>query len=225
MSNAVPRPDFPIDAALDRVRSAVEPYPPAVMFDLAERGYISLFQQVVACVVSIRTREEETLPICLRLFAAAPDAEAMAALDEETIDRLIRPSTYHDQKAGRIRSIARRTVDEFGGVLPCSRDVVLGLPGVGPKCANLALGIACGLPLIAVDIHVHRVVNRWGYVSAKTSERTMDALEVVLPERYRVEINKLLVPFGKHICTGDRPWCSRCPVRDDCRRVGVTSSR
>ncbi|MBA3414690.1 MAG: endonuclease III [Chloroflexia bacterium] len=225
MTDSGPRPDFPIDDVLDRVRAAVAPFPPAVMFELADRGFASLFHQLIACIVSVRTREEETLPICLRLFAAAPDPATLAALSTAEIDHLIRPSTFHEQKAGRIREIAQIAALAADTGLPCDRDATLGLPGVGPKCANLALGIACGLPLIAVDIHVHRVANRWGYVSASTPERTMDALGAVLPERYRVEINRLLVPFGKHHCTGARPWCSRCPVRTECWRVGVTESR
>ena len=222
---AVPRPDFPIDDVLDRIREAVAPYPPAVMFHLAARGFGSLFQQVVACVVSIRTREETTLPICLRLFEAASDPTSMLDLGQAAIGQIIRASTYSEQKAGRIVAIARVAAEQDDGTLPCSREVTLELPGVGPKCANLALGVACGMPLIGVDIHVHRIVNRWGYVAARTPERTLDALEHVLPERHRVEINRLLVPFGKHVCTGDRPWCSRCPVRDECARVGVNSSR
>jgi endonuclease-3 len=95
--------------------------------------------------------------------------------------------------------------------------------GVGPKCANLALGIACGLPLIGVDIHVHRVTNRWGYVQTATPEKTMTALQEKLPRAYWVEINALLVPFGKHVCTGTRPKCSTCPLLEMCRQVGVTS--
>jgi endonuclease-3 len=142
-------------------------------------------------------------------------------MSDVEIGRLIRPSTFHEQKARQIREIARIAADREGTDLTCSRDEVLALPGVGPKCANLALGIACGLPLIAVDIHVHRVVNRWGYVRANSPERTMDALSGVLPERRRVEINRLLVPFGKNICTGIRPKCSTCPVRPECRQVGV----
>jgi endonuclease-3 len=97
--------------------------------------------------------------------------------------------------------------------------------GVGPKCANLALGIACEEPFISVDVHVHRVTNRWGYIEASTPEKAMIALEAKLPRRYWIEINQLLVPFGKHVCTGQRPKCSVCPVLDMCRQVGVTSHR
>jgi endonuclease-3 len=102
---------------------------------------------------------------------------------------------------------------------------LLSFQGVGPKCANLTLGIACNLPLIGVDIHVHRVTNRWGYVQAPTPEKTMVALQEKLPQPYWIEINALLVPFGKHICTGVAPKCSTCPLLEMCQQVGVTSRR
>jgi len=93
------------------------------------------------------------------------------------------------------------------------------------ESANLVLGIACGKARIGVDVHVHRVTNRWGYVHAATPERTLEALEKKLPEEYFVEINRLLVPFGKHVCTGRAPKCSTCPVLDMCRQVGVATHR
>ena len=109
--------------------------------------------------------------------------------------------------------------------MPCDLEALLSFRGVGIKCANLVLGIACGQPRIGVDIHVHRVTNRWGYVATSTPEKTTVALEGVLPPRYWVEINALLVPFGKHVCTGNAPRCSTCPVLAMCRQVGVTSHR
>ncbi len=224
-SDRTAKRSFDVHDVVRRVREAVRPFPAAAMFELAERGYATPFQQLVACVISIRTRDEESLPISVRLFEAAPTPEAVAALSPAEIDRLIRPSTFHDRKAIQIQAIAKRVVEEFGGELPCDPATLMGFPGVGPKCTNLALGIACGEPLISVDIHVHRVTNRWGYVTSSTPERTMLALERVLPREYWVEINRLLVPFGKHVCTGERPRCSTCPVLDMCRQVGVTSHR
>ncbi|HWH50291.1 MAG TPA: endonuclease III [Gemmatimonadaceae bacterium] len=197
----------------------------AAMFELAERGHRSLFEQLVGCIISIRTRDEVSLPTALALFARAPTPAAVAALSAARIDGLIRASSFHGAKARQIRAIARRTVDEFDGKLPCDADVLTSFHGVGPKCANLALGVACGTAAIGVDIHVHRVTNRWGAVSARTPEQTMAALERVLPKRYWVEINRLLVPFGKHVCTGVRPKCSTCPVLEYCGQVGVTSHR
>ena len=197
----------------------------AAMFDLADRGHRTLFEQLVACVVSIRTLDEVMLPTALALFERAPTPEQMAGLSEAQIDALIRSATFHTAKAATIREIARRAATEFGGTLPCDFDVLTSFRGVGPKCANLALGIACGQARIGVDIHVHRVTNRWGVVAASTPERSMLALEEVLPKNHWVEINRLLVPFGKHVCTGVRPKCSTCPVLDMCRQVGVTTHR
>ena len=225
MCNREMKEPFDIDVALERIAEAVKLYPKAAMFDLAERGYASPFQQLVACVISIRTRDEESLPISLRLFAAAPTAEAIAALSPEQIDTLITPATFHERKARQIRAIARQVVAEFGGDLPCEAEIMRSFAGVGPKCAHLALGVSCGEAVISVDIHVHRVTNRWGYVETSTPEQTMLALEETLPERYWIRINELLVPFGKHICTGVRPRCSTCPVLRMCQQVGVTSHR
>ncbi len=216
---------FDVHEVIRRLRAAVEPLPRAAMFQLADEGFGSPFEQVVACIISIRTLEEVTLPTARRLFGRARRPVEMLALSSEEIDRLIKSCTFHEPKARQIREIARRAVDEHGGALPCDEAVLLALPGVGPKCANLVLGIACGVPRIGVDIHVHRVTNRWGYVQAGTPERTTVALQAVLPAEYWVESNRLLVPFGKYVCTGARPRCSRCPVLHYCRQVGVTEHR
>jgi endonuclease-3 len=216
---------FDIERAIVLLREAVAPYPKAALFELAADGHTSVFEILVACIISIRTYDEVTLPAARRLFAVARTPEGIAALSEKEIDRLIDPCTYHDVKARTIRTVARRTVAEFGGVLPCDADALQTFHGVGPKCANLAVGITCGTPIVGVDIHVHRVTNRWGYVQAKTPEKTMEVLHEKLPHDYRVEINALLVPFGKHVCTGVRPKCSTCPLLSMCRQVGVTSHR
>jgi endonuclease-3 len=216
---------FDIDVAMDAIRAAVRPFPKAAMFALADEGYTSAFQQLVACVISIRTRDETSLPAALRLFGVADNPEKIGQLTEAEIDNLIPDVTFHERKAGQIRAIARQVVDERDGFLPCDDEAMLAFAGVGPKCANLALGIACGLPRISVDIHVHRVTNRWGIVSTRTPEQTMEALADVLPERYWVEINERLVPFGKHVCTGVAPKCSTCPVLEMCRQMGVTTHR
>ena len=216
---------FDIDTALSEIAAAVRPYPKAAMFELAERGFATPFQQLVACVISIRTRDEASLPLSIRLFERAPTPAAIAALSEAEIAALISPSTFHERKAGQIRAIAQRVEAEYGGELPCDEAIMRSFAGVGVKCANLALGIACGQPKISVDIHVHRVVNRWGYVVTSSPEQTTIALEAKLPSQHWIAINALLVPFGKHICTGVAPRCSTCPVLAMCRQVGVTSHR
>ncbi|MBA3337471.1 MAG: endonuclease III [Chloroflexia bacterium] len=216
---------FEIESVMSRVREAVRPFPKAAMFALAEEGYASPFEQLIACLLSVRTRDEVSLPVAKRLFAVARSPEALAQLSVAEIDALITASSFHARKAIQIQAIAQRVTQEFGGELPCDRDVMASFAGIGPKCANLALGIACCEGGISVDIHVHRITNRWGYVHATSPERSMLALETLLPRSYWIEINALLVPFGKHICTGVAPKCSACPVLDMCRQVGVTSHR
>ncbi len=216
---------FDLPRMLRRIREAVRPFPKAAMFELAEQGYDSTFEQLVACLISIRTRDEVSLPTAIRLFEVARTPEAMSRLTIARIDQLIDTSTFHEAKARQIHAIAERAVAEYDGTLPCDADVLTSFHGVGPKCAHLALGITCGQAKISVDVHVHRVTNRWGLVTASTPERTMEALEQVLPKRYWIEINSVLVPFGKHICTGQLPKCSTCPVLEYCRQVGVGKHR
>jgi endonuclease-3 len=216
---------FDIEEAIRLLREAMAPYPKAALFELFAEGYTSVFEILVACIISIRTRDETTLPVARALFAQARTPAEMIELSVEEIDELIKQSTFHEPKAKTIHGIAEVALRDHGGSLPCDLDALLELHGVGPKCAHLALGIVCNLPLIGVDVHVHRVTNRWGYVNEKTPEKTMAALMETLPQPYWVEINALLVPFGKHVCTGTSPKCSTCPLLQMCQQVGVTKHR
>jgi endonuclease-3 len=212
---------FDINLAIKLISEAVRPFPKAAMFELAEAGFNSPFEQLIACMISIRTYDEVSLPTARKLFARAKTPAQVSQLTVEEIDSLISASTFHERKAAQIHEIAKRILEEYDGNLPCDSETLLSLPGVGPKCANLVLGIACGQPSISVDIHVHRVTNRWGYVKASTPEKTITALEAKLPREHWIDINRLLVPFGKHLCTGERPHCSTCPILDMCQQVGV----
>lgn len=216
---------FDIDKAMTLIEEAVRPYPKAAMFELADEGYATPFEQLIACIISIRTYDEVSLPVSRRLFARAKTAAEMNQLTTAEITQLIEGTSFAGNKAPQIKAIAGRLVNEYGGELPCDRELLLSFNGVGPKCAHLALGIACDGPYISVDTHVHRITNRWGYVAAKTPEKTMAALEEKLPRRHWIDINRLLVPFGKHICTGTRPHCSTCPLRNMCPKISITSSR
>ncbi|MBV9579772.1 MAG: endonuclease III [Chloroflexi bacterium] len=196
-----------------------------MLFQLYAEGHTSPFEMLVACLISVRTRDETSLAMARRLFETARTPAALADMDINAIDALIHKAGFHLVKSEQINTIARLVVEEHDGELPCSFEVMTSYPGIGPKCANLALGIACGQPRIGVDIHVHRVTNRWGYVSGRTPELSLAALEAVLPRQHWVEINALLVPFGKHVCTPTAPRCSTCPLLDMCARRGVEASR
>ena len=216
---------FDIDVVMARVAEAVRPFPKAAMFELAQKGHDSPFEQLIGCILSIRTYDEVSLPVSLNLFARAHTPQEMSALSVAEITAIIRRSSFAERKAAQIKAIAQQLVDEHGGKLPCDRDLILSFKGVGPKCANLALGIACNQKVISVDIHVHRITNRWGYVNEQTPEKTMVALQNKLPKKYWIEINRLLVPFGKHICTASCPHCNTCKVADMCQRINVGNIR
>ncbi|MEM1256847.1 MAG: endonuclease III [Cyanobacteria bacterium P01_H01_bin.21] len=213
-------PSFDIETVFARLRNVMQDYPQAAMFQLADEGYCSPFEQLVSCIISIRTYDETSLPVSRRLFARANTPQTVNALSIAEIETLIRESTFAERKAVQIHEIATEIVNCHNGELPCDLQVMLGFKGVGPKCAHLALGIACNQPHISVDIHVHRVVNRWGLVATKTPEKTTQALMAQLPEAYWIEVNQLLMPFGKYICK-QRPQCDRCPIADHCAKVGV----
>ncbi len=218
-------PDFDIEEAIRRIRRVVQSLPPAALFQLAEEGFRTPFELLVACVISVRTRDEVTVPTARRLFARARTPQDFAALDPNELAYLLRPAAFPEVKAQNLLAIARQLLAEHNGMLPCNEELLRSLPGVGPKCTNLVLGIACGIPRVAVDVHVHRIVNRWGYVRTRTPEQTIQALEQKLPHQYWVELNRLLVPFGKHVCTGITPRCSTCVLADLCPRIGVTHYR
>ncbi|MBV9388974.1 MAG: endonuclease III [Chroococcidiopsidaceae cyanobacterium CP_BM_ER_R8_30] len=216
---------FDIRVAMQHIREAVKPFPKAALFELADEGFCSPFEQLVACIISIRTKDETTISVARHLFQHVRTPHAVSYLTLAELDELIGESTFHEAKARQIHAIACRVVSEYKGVLPCDSNILLSFKGVGPKCANLVLGIACNQPHIGVDIHVHRVTNRWGYVESLTPELSLACLETKLPREYWVEINQLLVPFGKHICTGNLPRCSTCPVLNMCQQVGVHTHR
>ncbi|WKN32410.1 endonuclease III [Porifericola rhodea] len=212
---------FNIEKAFVLLRKEVKDLPKAALFDLYDQGYTSLFEQLVACIISIRTYDEVTVPTALKLFEQARTPEEISKLSKAQIDRLIKGCTFYESKSRQILAIAKTIIDEYQGDLPADFDTLLNFKGVGPKCANLALGIACRQMRIGVDVHVHRVCNRWGYIEANSPEKSVFALQQKLPEKYSVEINRLLVPFGKHVCRGTVPLCSQCTLNSMCEQRGV----
>lgn len=199
-----------------RVEDMIAPYPKAAMFALADAGYYTLYEQLVSCILSIRTYDETSYPASVALFARARTPEDMLALEREELVQLILKCTYPGQKADTILRISRQIVDEYAGQTPADFAQLTAFKGVGPKCANLALGIAARVPAISVDVHVHRVVNRWGLVDTNNPKQTLAALEKLVPEALWVDVNRLLMPFGKNLCTLRQPACARCTVRAWC---------
>jgi len=183
------------------------------------------FRVLVSTVISLRTKDEVTVKASGRLLARGSTPEKLASLDEKEIETLIYPAGFYRTKAKNLKTIARILLESFGGRVPSIEEELLALPGVGRKTANLVRNLGFGIPAICVDTHVHRVSNRLGWVCTKEPNGTETALMQILPKRFWIPINELLVRFGQNICTPTSPWCSRCPITRYCGRVGVSRSR
>ena len=183
------------------------------------------FKILIATVLSLRTKDEVTAKASKRLFEVADTAEDILKLKEKEIASLIYPVGFYRRKAKNIKEICRILVEKYGGRVPDDLEELLQLPGVGRKTANLVITLGFGKPGICVDTHVHRIMNRIGYVKTKTPEETEFALREKLPKEYWIEINDLLVSLGQHICHPVSPKCSRCPVENYCEKRGVKRSR
>jgi endonuclease-3 len=183
------------------------------------------FRVLVACLLSLRTKDETAGPAAARLFALADTPEAMQQLTARRIARVIYPVGFYRTKARTLRRLCRDLLGRHGGRVPDDLDELLALHGVGRKTANLVLAQGFGKPGICVDTHVHRITNRWGYVRTRNPHETEMALRRKLPRRHWIEINDLLVAFGQTICRPISPRCSTCPVSRYCARVGVRRSR
>jgi endonuclease-3 len=179
------------------------------------------YKVLVACVLSLRTKDEVTIPASERLFAVADTPETMVALAPETIEKLVFPVGFYKTKARSIIEFSQTLLDDFGGRVPDTIEALLTLKGVGRKTANLVVGLGHGLPAICVDTHVHRICNRLGYIQTKTPEETEMVLRDKLPGQYWRMINTVMVLHGQQTCKPIGPRCDVCQVADRCRRVDV----
>jgi endonuclease-3 len=218
------RPDQ-IHAALRIVKREIRRWQEPVVGVVARESDRDPFRILISCLLSLRTKDKTTGEASARLFALAHSPETMLKLPLKKIERAIYPVGFYRTKAKSIRRICRRLQKEYGGRVPDSIDELLTLPGVGRKTANLVITVGYGKPGICVDVHVHRICNRWGYVRTKTPEETEQALRRKLPKRYWVTFNDLLVPYGQNLCQPISPYCSTCKLTAYCDRVDVTRSR
>jgi endonuclease III len=207
-----------------RLRRQAPRWRQTALAEVAERRQ-NPFHVLIACLLSLRTKDETTGPAAARLFALADTPAGIVSLTPRQIQRVIFPVGFYRTKSRVLRGVCRDLLQRFGGAVPDTIDHLLTLKGVGRKTANLVVTQAYNKPGICVDIHVHRISNRWGYVRTATPEKTEMALRARLPRRYWIGYNDLLVAFGQSICQPVSPKCSVCPVSGGCPRLGVTRSR
>jgi len=212
---------------ISRVLTRIESYVRKLDDPLAveEHGQRDPFRVLISCIISLRTREETTRDSAQRLFKLATTPREMAELSEKTIAQSIYPAGFSNTKAGQIRSLSSLIVQQYNGQVPSKMEALLSLPGVGRKTANLVQSVAFDIPAICVDTHVHRIMNRLGYVHTKNPEQTEMALREYLPRSFWKPVNRILVLFGRSVCTPLSPRCSCCPVNDLCEKVGISRTR
>ncbi|MSO35694.1 MAG: endonuclease III [Acidobacteria bacterium] len=180
------------------------------------------FQILISTLLSARTQDATTLAASTRLFKKAPTAKAVAALSVKQIEKLIYPVGFYRNKAGFVKEASKVLVAKFGGQVPSTLEELVTLPGVGRKTANLVMILAFkSQTSICVDIHVHRISNRLGWVQTRDPEQTEQALYRVIGRRFWPVINLHLVTWGQNICRPVYPRCGDCAIISDCQRVGV----
>ncbi len=183
------------------------------------------FRVLISTLISLRTKDQVTIEASKRLFSRATTPFEMLLLTEEEIGVLIYPAGFYRVKSKNILAISKILVDEYHGEVPNQKELLMALPGVGTKTANLTLNLGFNIEAICVDIHVHRISNRMGWIATQTPEESEKALEKIMPRKYWIPLNELLVTYGQQICRPISPFCSRCGVYNYCQRIGVERSR
>ena len=188
-------------------------------------GEHALFKILISTVLSLRTKDKTTEEASHRLFRLAQTPKQLLKLSVLEIEGLIYPVGFYHTKAKNLLNICALLEKRFGGEVPDTLEDLLSLPGVGRKTANLVMTVGHNKPGICVDVHVHRISNRWGLVKTDTPDETEMVLRKILPKRYWIEYNDLLVAFGQNLCVPVSPFCSRCKLADFCPRINVNRSR
>ena len=183
------------------------------------------YKVLISCLLSLRTNDHTTVGAVERLFKVAVTPEAMLGIPAARLEKIIYPVGFYRVKSKVLRSVSRDILERFGGRVPDTLEELLTLKGVGRKTANLVLTLGHGKPGICVDIHVHRISNRLGFVKTRSPHETEFALRKKLPPRHWIRYNDLLVAYGQHVCRPVSPHCSVCKLSPYCRRVGVRTSR
>tara|TARA_Y100000310_G_scaffold343908_1_gene453844 strand:- start:2166 stop:2813 length:648 start_codon:yes stop_codon:yes gene_type:complete len=213
-----------IDFVIRILRKEVVKYKVPIM-DLVKNQTHDPFKILVGTILSARTKDEVTAVVLPKLWKEVGRADDFRKLSVEQIQKLIYPVGFYKNKAKFLKKLPEVLDKEFGGKLPQSVEELVKLPGVGRKTANLVVALAFDKPAICVDTHVHKIMNGLGYVKTKNPLETEMALRKKLPKKYWIDVNRLLVAFGQHLCRPVSPKCSICPIYKYCSRIGVTNSR
>lgn len=207
---------FDIDKVVEILEKSKQPKSEFVkLMDDFKSPYIVL----ISCILSLRTKDQTTYPATLRMLKLAKTPQEMMNVKVEDLERAIYPVGFYKNKAKQIIELSKELVEKYNGKVPCDIDELCKFKGVGRKTANLVLSQGFNVPAICVDVHVHRIFNRLGYVKTKNPEETEFAPREKLPKKYWILINSLLVTFGQNICKPIKPLCDKCPIEKYCAKL------
>ena len=181
------------------------------------------FKVLICCILSLRTNDKTTYPCSLRMLELGKEPKDFLSVDVDTLAQAIYPVGFYKNKAQQILDISKELVEKYDSNVPKSIDELVKFKGVGRKTANLVMAKGFGIPAICVDIHVHRISNRLGWVKTKTPDETEMELRKLIPEKYWLDINTILVTFGQNLCKPQRPMCDKCPVKQYCNQFESSS--
>ncbi|MCQ2754434.1 MAG: endonuclease III [bacterium] len=205
-----------IDNIVTELKQAKQPQSDFVkLMDSFKNPYLVL----IACILSLRTNDKTTYPATLRMLELAKTPHDMKGIKAEDLAKAIYPVGFYENKAKQIIELSKIIDEELNGKVPDEIEELIKFKGVGRKTANLVLSLGFNKPAICVDVHVHRIFNRLGYVKTKTPEETEFALREKLPQKYWIDINTLLVTHGQNVCKPTKPNCSACPIAQYCKKV------
>ncbi len=214
---------FNIDAVMRELAQHFEQVKTPIV-DLIQIQTKDPFKVLVATILSARTKDETTAKASAALFAEVNGPDDLEKISAAKLNSLICQVGFHNAKTKHLKQLPAVLRERFDGRVPAEIDDLLLLPGVGRKTANLVRAVAFSLPAICVDVHVHRISNRWGYVTTQTPFETEMALREILPRKYWIAYNSLVVAFGQNLCAPRKPRCSACPIHNHCARIGVENS-
>ena len=191
--------------------------PRSEFVELMERFQDS-YLVLIGCILSLRTNDKTTYPATLRMLELAKTPLEMSKVDPQVLAQAIYPVGFYENKARQIIELSRQIVEELDGKVPDEIEDLIKFNGVGRKTANLVLAKGFNKPAICVDVHVHRIFNRLGYIKTKNPDETEFALREKLPVKHWLDINTLMVTHGQNICKPQRPNCAECPIAKWCEK-------
>jgi endonuclease-3 len=174
---------------------------------------------LMATLLSLRTKDENTARVCKRLFVMANTPQQMLEISIEELEQMVKPTGMYRKKAGILQEVSQTLIDRFDSTVPSTKSELLSIKGVGEKTANIVLNNAFGIPTIAVDTHVHRIPNMLGFIETKTENETQKELSTKVPKEYWNRLNFVIVSFGQTVCLPRSPKCEGCLIERYCKRL------